>query len=432
MRLFYLRFTTLLSLTAIIAATMSLFQVSNASAAAFKTLHAFCTQSGCPDGGGPWAGLLMDQSGNLYGTTTEGGTHADGVVFQLVPNGASYTENVLYNFCALANCADGQAPYAGLIMDVDGNLYGTTAFGGTHGHGVVFELTHGSNGWSLGVIHSFCSVSKCADGSRPYTGLSYFGQNSGVAWDKFSPLFGTTQQGGANGNGVAYQLLEDGSLWNYEILHSYRSNGASESAYPGPLLVDSSENLFGVTGYGGKYGSGVLYKLAGGTWKETTLHNFCAKANCTDGGVGSGPLAMDAAGNLFGTTQYSNCMHGKLCGVVFERTAGGGYSVIHNFCPLCGGGLFPTGLIIDAAGNLYGTTEDSGKGENGNAFRLSYDSGQQRWIATVLHTFCPGDGECKNGDAPEVPPILDSEGNLYGTTSGENSGGEGTVFELTP
>jgi uncharacterized repeat protein (TIGR03803 family) len=380
----------------------------------------------------------MDQSGNLYGTTRSGGKHqGGGVVFKLVPNAVTgkYREYILHNFCASANCADGQTPTAELIMDVHGNLYGTTEFGGKYAHGAVFKLTHGASGWSLGVINSFCPVSNCADGRAPETGLDYAGQASGAPWDEFSPLFGTTEYGGTNDKGVAYKLSVDGSLWNYEVIHNFNSPAASETAEAGPILVDSSLNLFGVTGSGGKFGAGVLYRLAAGTWKETTLHNFCAEPNCTDGATGVGRLAMDAAGNLFGTTWYSDCGNSSCdYGIAFERTAPGAYSVINHFCngSGCPDGYFPFGLIIDAGGNLYGTTERGGQGDNGTIFRLSYDSNAEQWTENVLYSFCSNDGDCKKGKTPQAPPILDQQGNLYGTTSDGGAGFGGTVFELTP
>lgn len=351
----------------VVATGFSLFLVSNASGSAFNTLHTFCKQSGCPDGAAPQDKPLLDQSGNLYGTTANGGKYDSGVVFELVPNAdkSRYKEHVLYNFCAQANCADGANPYADLIMDVDGDIYGTTLAGGAHGHGVIFNLTHSGKRWRISVITSFCAVSNCADGSDPYTGLSYYGQASGKPWDKFSPLFGTTRYGGANGKGAAYQLLTDGSLWNYEVIHSYSGSGPSDSAYAGPLLVDASENLFGVTGHNAKYSGGALYKLTAGSWKETTLHDFCNPAtHCVDGATPTGQLAMDAAGDLYGTTWYSDCEQGGCNGgIVFERAANGGFSVLYHFCKsdCFHAGDFPSGLTIDAAGNLLGLRQQAAR-----------------------------------------------------------------------
>src|SRR5882762_6860969 len=139
------------SLTAV-AATILLASASGGTAAAYtqETLHSFCTETNCGDGDTPHAGLLADTSGNLYGTTEKGGKNNSGLVFKLIPNAkkTKYTEHVLKNFCAQANCTDGGFPEAGLIMDVDGNLYGTTGGGGKFGGGTVFKMTPLANGWS--------------------------------------------------------------------------------------------------------------------------------------------------------------------------------------------------------------------------------------------------------------------------------------------
>ena len=409
----------------------------NANAYTEKVLHSFCKGDTCGDGVDPWSSLLMDQSGNLYGTTTGGGKYNGGLVFKLIPNGdGTYKEYILHNFCARANCADGQGPFAGLIMDIDGNLYGTTQNGGKNGSGVVFKLTHKTGGWSLGVIHSFCSGLSCAGGSYPRTGLAYSGQSSGAPWNEFSPLFGTTQYGGAHAQGVAYKLAADGGFWDYEVIHSFNAVTGADTALPSLPLVDPSGNVLGITASGGKFGSGVLYKLAAGSWKETTLHNFCnPSTGCADGADGYGPLAMDAAGNLFGTTWHSDCdQHSCDAGIVFERTAGGAYSVIGHFCGGfgCPDGDIPLGVVVDANGNLFGTTEYGGIDDAGTVFQLSYDSGQHQWIGTTLYKFCSEQPDCTDGKTPEAPPILSSDGKLYGTTSDGGAGVGGTVFELTP
>jgi len=421
-----------------IAAGTALFilaPLGSASAYTEKALHSFCTEQTCGDGAGPQGSLLRDRSGNLYGTTVLGGKYGEGLVFKLVPNGDPYKEYILHNFCAQANCPDGGTPESGLIIDVDGNLYGTAAVGGKHGGGVVFKLTHGANGWSYRVIKAFCSEANCADGNWP-TGLAYFGQAAGAPWDEFSPLFGTALGGGVNNEGVAYKLASDGSLWNYEVIHSFNAPDNYLSAYPGPPLVDSSGNLFGVTQLGGKYGSGVLYRLAAGTWKETTLHNFCAEANCADGSYAAGQLAMDAAGNLFGVTEAGGstayCKSSLGCGVAFERSPGGPYTVIYNFCSLyhCkDGGGPPAGMTMDAVGNLLGTTAGGGKPKEGTVFELSPGV---TWTERVLYNFC-SEQNCTDGASTFAPVIMDSDGNLYGTTYGGGANGAGgTVFELTP
>jgi uncharacterized repeat protein (TIGR03803 family) len=411
----------------------------SASAATLSTLHSFCAQTGCADGMTPLAGLVMDSSGNLYGTAEQGGTYSRGLVFELVPNAqkTKYKEKVLHNFCANANCPDGAFPQtADLILDIDGNLYGTAAGGGKHNGGDVFRLKHGANGWSFTVIHSFCAATGCTDGNLPNAGLAYAGQSAGAPWDESSPLFGATDYGGSNNKGLAYKLAPGGSNWTYKVLHSFNAEADAKSAVPGPILVDPSGNLVGVTSFGGAYQAGVLYRLAASTWTETTLHNFCAETNCTDGADGVGRLTMDAAGDIFGTTTYggtgAHCLVTGGCGAVFERPPGGPYTVIYSFCSLngCKDGRYPlAGAIMDPAGSLYGTTDEGGTQDGGTAYSVSHAT---TWTESVLHKFC-SQPNCADGKEPGTPLILGNHGTLFGTTAQDGANGTGgTVFKLTP
>jgi uncharacterized repeat protein (TIGR03803 family) len=418
----------------------ALMPADGASAAyTFKTLHSFCSRTNCLDGNNPEARLVMDQAQNLYGTTEGGGRNDAGVVFKLVPNAdkSAYKASVLHSFCSRTNCTDGAVPTSDLIMDVDGNLYGTTYHGGSTnaefaGDGIVFKLTHGSRGWTLTVLKNFCSDQSCNDGLNPTAGLSYAGQDSGQAWDEFSPLFGTTDYGGTYGNGVAYQLTSDGSLWNYTVIHNFESSNT-----PNALLVDNSGNVYGTTQGGGKYGGGLMYKLASGTWTETALHYFCSTPPCAGGGGPVGRLFMDSSGNLFGTAtdggSGSSCTEYVGCGVVFERSSGGSYSVLYNFCSQtnCADGSFPdAGVIMDGAGHLFGTTYDGGAsgygGIRGTVYELSGGT------ESVLYSFC-SQQSCTDGEGPlNGALILDPSGNLLGTTWLGGAHGGGTVFRLTP
>jgi len=408
-----------------------------ASAYTLNTLHSFCTVQNCGDGKYAAAGLLRDSSGNLYGTTADGGKYGDGLIFELVPNAkkTKYTEHILKNFCASANCTDGQWPFGDLIVDADGALYGTTALGGKHNGGIVFKLTHQSGIVKFAIIHSFCADKNCTDGWYPVAGLAYAGQQSGAPWDESSPLFGTTQDGGANDKGSAYELTSSGSSWAYKLLHSFNPSNSS-SAVPGPLVVGSSGDLFGETYYGGKYGDGVLYRLAAGTWKEATLHNFCAEANCTDGSGGIGRPVLDANGNLFGVTSQggsgTDCNAQGGCGVAFERKSTGKYKVIYNFCSRanCKDGALPAaGMVMDTAGGFLGTTEAKGTGDGGTVFQIGHAT---KWTEGVLYDFC-SEANCMDGQAPIASVIFDKNGTVYGTTSEKGANGMGgTVFELVP
>ena len=414
---------------------IALLPWNSAPAATLKTLHSFCNTANCGDGDTPLAGLLMDADGNLYGTTEVGGKYNSGVVFKLVPNAnkTKYTEHILHSFCSQPNCPSGAFPsYAGLIMDVDGNLYGTTGGGGKFGAGVIFKMRPVTNGWAYGAIHSFCAKTNCTDGSDPEVSLAYAGQASGALWDGTSPLFGTTYVGGANNMGAVYKIAPNGSGWSYQVIHSF-----SSGFHGGELLVDPSGNLIGTTLLGGANSGGTLFRLAAGTWSESTLHNFGAEANFADGWEPGGRVLMDASGNLFGTTEGggagAHCSADHGCGVAYERTANGKFKVLYDFCSLANckdGQLAPSGVLMDASGDLIGTTYGGGTGPGGTVFSLTHAN--NKWTETVLYDFCSA-LNCADGADIASPLAMGDNGTLYGTAAagGANITG-GTVFRLKP
>ena len=334
-------------------------------------LYSFCADSNCTDGAFPlFITLTQDTAGNLYGTTSGGGANSfsGGTVFMVDPTGH---ETVLYSFCSVAGCADGQTPYGGVIRDAGGNLYGTTAAGGNpntlcsnesfSGCGTVFKLD--PTGHET-VLYSFCSVAECADGYWP---------GAGLILDASGNLFGTTILGGANGQGTVFKLDSTG---NYTVLYSFCSAAlCADGGQPGGLIQDAVGNLYGMASdFGAGNDGGTVFKLAppaqpSGAWTLTVLYSFCSAANCADGDrpfVAS--LTQDAADNLYGTTTYggSSASGG---GIVFKLAPpiepGGAWaeSVLYNFCSAsgCSDGENPqAGLVQDAAGNLYGTTEYGG------------------------------------------------------------------------
>jgi uncharacterized repeat protein (TIGR03803 family) len=321
------------------------------------------------------------------------------------------TESVIYHFCSLANCDDGASPTSDLIMDLQGNMYGTTQFGGAYSGGTVFKLAPGG---TLTVLYSFCSVggSSCSDGSAP---------ESGLVMDSVGNLYGTTFQGGAFGFGTVFKLSPEGAL---TTLHSFNYNGTDGFEPDAGLVMDSKGNLYGTTFAGGEYGSGVVYKVAP-NGKETLLHVFGTTS--TDGATPTHVvLVMDKEGNLYGTTYYGGT---KGDGTVFKITAMGVESVLYSFGVKPEDGFKPSaGLTIDFRGNLYGTTIAGGKYGYGTVFRLR-PSGTE----TVLHNF---QNNGTDGYSPLAAMIFDSKGNLYGVTynGGLTQGcpsGCGTVFEVS-
>jgi uncharacterized repeat protein (TIGR03803 family) len=264
-----------------------------------SVIYSFCAQGGldCTDGATP-AGVAADRSGDLFGTTSQGGADGGGTVFELTPNAEKtrWTFKKRYNFCAEGGeqCLDGFLPIAGLLVGTAGRLFGTTLMGGAYGHGTVFELIPGPGLYSEKVLYSFCARGglDCTDGARPMAGL--------VA-DQSGDLFGTTQLGGAYGGGTVFELIPPkagNSAWTQKVLYSFCAHGGiqcSDGAEPNGLTIDASGDLFGTTQLGGT--GGVAFELippkAGATrWSYRVLHRFCVQggANCTDGAAPSSPL----------------------------------------------------------------------------------------------------------------------------------------------
>jgi uncharacterized repeat protein (TIGR03803 family) len=394
-------------------------------------------------------GMIFDKAGNLYGAYQFRGASGSkchgygcGYVFKLAPTTTGlWKETTLYNFCSLANCADGAIPSSGLAFDGDGNLYGTTWYGGatTSGCGgdlcgTVFKLTLGSNGkWAETVLHSFTGGS---DGAEPAGTTPIF--------DSAGNLYGTTGIGGAHGYGTVFKLTRaTKEPWTETVLHSFQFNG-TDGILPVGLVSDTAGNLYGTTAGGGKYSSanctntmlqnphcGTVYRLSpnNGTWKESVLHNF--QYNGKDGIQPLTGVILDAKGNLDGTTEFGGA-HGF--GTVFQLVHGTwAENVLENF-DITGAndtGSAPlSGLIVDSAGNLYGTTVAGGAAGCsdgcGTVFELSH--GSSGWTEAVLHDF----STAAAGTIPMSPLARDTEGNLYGNALGGGANDTGVVFEILP
>jgi uncharacterized repeat protein (TIGR03803 family) len=371
-----------------------------------------------PDGWHPNGGLVMDSQGDLYGTTSYGPTAGEnvGTVFKVSPSGQ---ETILHSF---GGAPDGSEPNSGLVMDAQGNLYGTTFGGGSDGiseNGFIYQPAAGTvfkiapDGTET-VLHSFPSTA--TDGESPYQGL---------AIDSSGNLYGTTELGGnSSGCGTIFKVTPGGAE---TVLYTFSgpdgcSPGESFSSLsnsePG-LIIDATGNLYGTTAQGGANGAGTVFKLAAdGT--ETVLHSFANSG--TDGYEPNGGLALDSAGNLYGSTSAGGT---SVFGIIFKIAPSGAESVLFNFN---GDGLLWTspGLALDSHGNLYGTSSGDGA-IPGVVFQLA-PSG----VMTFLHLF-PGYPAAGDGTFPQGGLLLAANGSLYGTTSGgEVSSNSGTVFELGP
>ena len=271
--------------------TGTVFELVNSSGTyTEKVLYRFGSIAG--DGSYPYAGVIMDTSGNLYGTTSSGGANGCGTVFELVNSSGTYSEKVLHNFAARTSGTDGCDPQAGLIMDASGNLYGTTIDGsGPNGYGTVFELVNSSGTYSESVLYAFTDVG--TDGAYP---------NGGVILDASGNLYGTTEESPPTGSegGVVFELVNSGGTYTENTLHSFGSfTGDGEMPTAG-LIMDVQGNIYGTTYGGGDSGGGVVFELAKSSGAYNILHTFGTSAG--DGLNPDGGLIVDPSGNLYGTT----------------------------------------------------------------------------------------------------------------------------------
>jgi uncharacterized repeat protein (TIGR03803 family) len=303
------------------------------------------------------------------------------------------TESVLYNF---TGGSDGSTPESKLTFH-GGNLYGTTYSGGL-GSGTVFELSpNGSGGWAETVLYNFCPAANCADGANPT--YSY------VTFDNSGNLYGTAYAGGANGNGVVFELSPSGSSWTETVLYSFGISPDGANPVNG-LLMDAAGNLYGSTYGGGAGGNGTVFQmtLSGGTWTEKTIYE--THSNYAG-------LAMDGAGNIFGTDWQS----------AFKLSPNGSGGWKPAVISIFASGINPNGtLVFDNAGNLYGTTYAGGG--NGNVYKLSPGT-RGAWKKTVLYSF-----SASGPNHPLAGIVFDSAGNIYGTTTQGGVHHAGNVFEL--
>ena len=390
------------------------------------------------DGLEPIAGLTPDGAGNFYGTTVYGGSvgspyNFDGTVYELSPvSGGGWTEKVLFSFGTYTG--DGTQPYGGVIFDSKGNLYGTTTAGGANGQGAVFELSPGTGGvWTEQIIYSFKGGT--TDGALPKRG--------NLVIDSKGNLYGTTFNGGPNGaspyDGTVFELSPGtGGTWTEKIIHNFGASGDGANPVSG-LTLDAAGNLYGTTDAGGAFNYGTVYELSpgtGGTWTEAVLHSF--DLNGVDGANPLAGVIIDAEGNLYGNTQIGGSYgNGNHLGTVYELSKVGGvwteqvlYSFTGNGAPGTDG-LTPVGnLVFDAAGNIYGTTAYGGVEISSEGTVYELSRAGGTWTEKVLYEFSAAQSD---GHNPESSLIFDAAGNLYGTTTtgGTNSFGQyGTVFEI--
>jgi uncharacterized repeat protein (TIGR03803 family) len=399
--------------------------------ASLTTLVSFNFTSG---GAAPQAGLIADAKGNLFGTATYSGDTDNGIVFEIEKTASGYASipTILVSF----NGANGSLPYAGLIADANGNLFGTTNLGGANGFGTVFEIEKTATGYASTptVLVSFNGT----DGANPF---------AGVIADASGNLFGTTQIGGSNvlpnhsRGGTVFEIEKTASGYasTPTILYSFcaqgiRPEGCADGEWPvAGLLADANGNLFGTTDGGGANGLGTVFEIEKTASGYASTPTILVSFNGTDGANPFAGLIADASGNLFGTTSGGGANllpSGAGAGTVFEieRTATGyaiAPTVLVSFNGTDGANPY-AGLIADANGNLFGTTAFGGANDLGTVFKIEKTASGFASSPTVLANF-----NGANGSVPfQGGVIADPKGNLFGTTQYGGPNDAGTVFEL--
>ncbi len=371
--------------------------VSLAYTQTFTDLYNF---QGGSDGGNPWATPIRDSAGNLYGTTNSGGNYSAncsypgcGVIYKLDTNG---NLTPLYTF---TGTPDGQSPVAGVVTDKAGDFYGTTAYGGANGYGTVYMLN------AAGVEKILQSFTGGADGGIP---------NGGLVRAKDGTLFGTTYTGGATGLGTVFKVTPDGvfsTIYSFpDAVHGSHPNAA--------LTLDKSGNVYGTTQYGGASNRGTVFSLDPASGTETVLYSF---SGMPDGAYPQGQLTING-GDLYGTTTEGGSSNN---GIVFKLSSAGAESILHNFGGSPDGSYPMAGVAIDKAGNLYGTTFRGGNGSPGVGVAYKIDTAGNE---TLLYTF---EGSF-DGQQPAAGLVLNSTATAaYGVTLQGGFDCCGDVYSVT-
>jgi len=401
---------------------LSLAVLSNIAQAQTHTITVLHNFSG-PDGNYPSAGLTMDRAGNLYGTTESGGTADMGTVFRLSHAGSGWVLTTLHSFQGAPN--DGAYPESGVVFGPDGALYGTTFRGGqityNDGEGTVYRLSppptacHSvSCPWEESVIHSFGSGD---DGTFP--------QYGNLVFDHAGNIYGTTQLGGFSQQGTVFELSPSGGSWTESVIYDFVVQSGCEPV--SGVIFDSEGNLYGTAAAFGPENNGVIYKLSpsGSGYTQTVLSSNEFRLSTLDAGV-----VMDGQGNLYGAAAHGG--PGGNSGGIFELTPSNGSWTFNLLYTFSSGSGPVNNLTLDAAGNIYGTALDNGLYNQGQVFKLTPSNGG--WIYSSVSF------NGTNGESPDGSVILDAAGNIYGTAYYGGSGpcnvegitGCGVIWEITP
>jgi len=387
----------------------------NASASTTQVIYSF---AGDDDGEYADTELVIDSTGNLYGTTVQGGDSSAGTVFELSP-GSTWTHTVLYSF---KGAADGGEPYKGVTLDTAGNLYGTAGVGGMYvgpcsdtGCGVVFKMVKSGSQWTYHVIHYFTGLN--GDG---------FGPGVGVTIDKRGNVYGMTPTGGADSAGIVFELTPDGhGKYTERIIHTFTGGVDGNGGSAGRLALDGFGNLYGTCTTGGANGAGNVFELTPTQSGEFTLTVLYAFNGNSDSGFPYGGVVADAKSNIYGTTYYDGA---NGWGTIYRLSLRSGAWTETGIYSFLGGrdGSGPIStLVFDQSGNLYGTTSTGGGAcDCGTIFSVNPNS---RAYSVAYRFNGPPDGAfVYNG------MVADSAGNFYGATVQGGTGNDGAIYKFTP
>jgi uncharacterized repeat protein (TIGR03803 family) len=328
--------------------------------ATFTKLYTFCRETKCADGLLPFVGVVQGADGNLYGTTAFGGNSACyppngcGTVFKITTDGKLTT---LYTFCPETNCADGDEPDAQLLLATDGNFYGTTLYGGADSSGCgglgCGTVFKITAAGKLTTLYGFCAESNCSDGSQPHAALVQATDGT---------LYGTTALGGDHNDGTVFKISRSGKL---TTLYSFCSQtDCTDGSDPGPLVQASDGNFYGTTYGGGAdssgcsgLGCGTVFKISA-AGQLITLYSFCSETNCADGAIPWVAFLPGTDGNFYGTTLTGgdlSCSIPGGCGTVYKITPEGKLTTLHSIHGNEGYAA-EGGLVQATDGNFYGGT----------------------------------------------------------------------------
>ncbi len=379
-------------LLAIIALAITVTAALSASAQTYTKLYTWPEDTRGDTGMGLAGIMTQGRDGNIYGTVGDDNSNAAGSAFKMTPTG-TFTQ--IYSFCALTSCADGSGPWGGLNLGKDGNLYGTTTNGGSKAAGTVFKLT------PTGALTTVWNFDNGTDGGAPwYPPLQGLDGN----------FYGVSSTVYSGDYGAFYRLVPTATPpYNESVPVDFNYTNGNDPNLP---AQGTDGNFYGSTYFGGSKGIGVVYRTTA-AGAITVLHNFTGYPG--DGTYPTGALVQGNDGAFYGVTYQGGTSN---LGTVFKITSTGTLTILHNFVGYPNDGTYPrSALILGSDGNLYGTTLNGGKANDGTIYKIT-----PAGAFTILYSLC-SQTSCTDGFSPVIPLLQHTNGKFYGSTSGNSLGG---------